>query len=213
MKQSGWKFGIWLILGIIVTLLIYSYFIQSNQYPLFVKWSDSHKTELILILLIIKVVGIVWPPVPGGLITLTSIPIFGWSVAYLIDLTGSIIGSWIAYELGKHYGYEFLSKFLGHDLIQKVRKIKIKKNKEFEGILVLRFFGGTIVEVVAYSAGLLGVGIGNFLLAGFISHIIVGVPSYYFAGNIFSGQNTIISVVSFLLLLLLLTKFKNRYFE
>ena len=162
---------------------------------------------------LIKILGVIWPPIPGGLFTLGAIPILGWLTAYTADFLGSVTGSIIAYVLGNKYGFPFLEKILDGSTIQKIKKIKIKKNKEFESMFFLRIFGGSIMEVVVYASGLLGVRFSNFIVAGTLSHLLVGLPTYFLAGELASGKNAFLHVASFVLLIVIFSKFKNRYFE
>lgn len=160
----------------------------------------------------VKVTGIVWPPLPGGIFVLGSIPIIGWFNAYLIDFTATLVASSIAYALGRRYGLPLIKRIIDEDMIKKVEKLKVKKEREIESIFLLRVLGGAIVvELVAYASGLFKIRYRNFMIGTILSHIVVGMPAYYFFGNIFSGQNIIISLVLAAILIVLLLKFRSRY--
>ena len=111
---------------------------------------------------------------------MASIPFLGWFNAYLVDFFGSLFGGIIAYFLGKKYGHPLLNKILGSDLTEKIEKVKIKKDKEIEGVFVYRLaFGSTILEAIYYGAGFLKIGFKNFLIGSTLSHIVIGVPSFF----------------------------------
>lgn len=198
----------------LLTLLGYWLFYKSPFFDTFFAWSKDNLLLFSVSLFALKVTGIIYPPLPGGTLTLAAIPILGWQTAYAIDLAGSIVGSIAAYHLGKKYGYRLLSKLFDQSLIEKMQSLKVKKNKEIEAIFVYRvLLGGTVLEAICYGAGILGIGFKNFLIGSILSHIAVGVPLYYLINNVFSGKNAAIIVVSLVVAVVLFSKLKNRYFE
>lgn len=174
----------------------------------------QNRTLYLVVLYIYKSLGILWPPIPAGLFTMASIPFLGWPLAYLIDLLGSITGGSIAYFLARKYGLSLLTKIFDDKVIDKIKKTKIKKGKEVEAVFVYRvLLGTTILEAVYYGAGLLKINFPKFLVGAILSHIIVGVPTFILAQNIFSGKNIVITVVSVVVSIFILYKAKGRYFE
>ena len=199
--------------GLIVTVVAYTLFVKSTSFESLLNWAQINKLIFLASLIFVKALGIVWPPIPGGVLTLGSIPILGWQLAYFSDFLGSMIGSTVAYYLGRKYGIPFLKKILSDEILEKVEKIKMKSNKEFEAIFFLRAFGGTVVEIIVYAAGLLKVNFVNFLSASVLSHLIFGIPGFYLTSNVISGENYVITLVSLGALAFVFSKFKGRYFE
>jgi uncharacterized membrane protein YdjX (TVP38/TMEM64 family) len=145
---------------------------------------------------------------------LGSIPFLGWPISYLIDLSGSIVGGAIAYFLAQKYGYDFLNKLFDQDVVEKIKKMRVKKGKEIEAIFVYRILlGGTILEAVCYGAGVLKVNFMSFMIGSVLSHVVVGIPTYFLANNILTGGSVILAICSTILIVFLFTKLKNRYFE
>lgn len=212
-KIRDYKNLIVLFLFFFVTAILYLLFIQTPIFQEFIVWAQANLLLFFLILVAIKIVAIVWPPLPGGLLTLGSIPVIGWELAYLSDFSGSIIGSIIAFYLGKKYGYKFLNRFFDDKTIEKIKNIKIKKNRELESVIVLRIIGGTLVEVVCYGAGLLNIKFHNFIIGTSISHLMFGIPAFYLTSNILHVQNALINASIIVLAILFFRKIKGRYFE
>jgi uncharacterized membrane protein YdjX (TVP38/TMEM64 family) len=166
------------------------------------------------VIFLIKVLGIVWPPVPGGIFTISSIPFLGWQLAFLLDLIGSTTGGVIAYWLGQKYGYKFLNKMFGMNVANKVRLIRIKEGKEIEAIFMYKIlFGNVILEIIYYGAGVLKINFPKFLIGSILAHIIVGIPSFYLVDNLFSGKNVTITIIGVLIAIIFVIKTKGRYFE
>lgn len=191
----------------------YLWFYNSPLFLQFAAWVSANMVSYLLFILFFKVLGIIWPPVPGSIFTLGSIPFIGWQNAYLVDFVGSLIGSVCAYYLGKRYGIRLLGLIFDESTLKRISKVKIKKNKEFEGLFLMRLLGGSVVEVVVYAAGILKVDFGKFILASTLSHPIVGIPTYYFANNLLTGENLVLTFLSLIVFIVLVTKFKSRYFE
>ena len=198
----------------LITSLAYIWFLRSSYATRLISWTQIHPLLFFLSLVTIKAVGIVWPPAPGSILTLGSIPIIGWPHAYLADLTGSLIGSSFAFFLGKKYGLAFLNHLIGDTLTQKISKIRIKKHRELESIFLIRLAGGaTVFELVAYGAGILNLQFKNFIVGSLLSHLVIGVPAYYLIGNTIAGRHLRLNFLLLLLLLPLLWKLRRRYLE
>src|SRR3989344_4538365 len=187
-----------IIIGIfsLVTIVSYIWFSKTSYFELFTLWSQRNKILFIGILLLIKFVGVIWPPIPGGLFTLGAIPIIGWQWAYVIDLIGSETGSVVAYHIGKKYGYSLLNTLFDKKVVNKIKKFKVRKNHEIEAVIILRILlGTTIVELVSYGSGLLGIRLNRFIVGALVSHMIVGIPTFYLDSNILGGRNILLNIL------------------
>lgn len=203
-----------MILFFVITAGAYFVFSQTSSFKHFVIWTQDNILLYAIFLICVKILGIVYPPIPGGILTLASIPMLGWIGAYLVDFIGSTIGGVICYFLGRRYGLTLLRKIFDEKVVQKMEGLKVKKGKELEAIILWRILaGGTIIEAVYYAAGLLKIGFGNFFLGTTISHVIIGIPSFYLGGAILSSQNILINVFLLGIALVVLYKAKGRYFE
>ena len=213
MELKKYKHLFFIVIGLVITTTLYFAFIKSSYFVHFVEWSKEYFFIYFFLLVVIKSIGIIWPPIPGGILTLGSIPVIGWYYAYLADFIGSMIGSSIAFYLGKKYGFTFLEKLFDSKTLEKLKSQKVKKHKEFEAIFLMRILGGTLIEVVCYGAGLLKIRYSTFIVASAISHIVFGVPTYFVANNIFTFRNVLVNVLTLIVAILLLRKMKGRYFE
>ena len=143
-----------------------------------------------------------------------SVPIVGWAEAYLADLIGSTLGSFIAYYLGQRYGLNILRKFVSSTAADKIDGIKIKKGYEIEVIFMARSTIETLaVEALSYAAGIMSLGYWKFLLGTTAAHLILATPLYYLASAWYSSRNFITNVIVAILFLPLLFRFRGRYFE
>lgn len=195
------------------TIALYFWFTKSPYFESFNLWTQQNLILFYISLFTAKVMAIVWPPLPGSLFTLGSIPLIGWFQSFIIDLAGALTGASIAYFLGRKYGYSFLEKIFNDELVQKIRETRIKPEKEIESVLIGRVAGsGNLMELVCYGAGVLRVRYHNFLIASFIAGIL-SLPIYYLGGNLFDGGSILAGIIISLTTLLLFWKLKGRYVE
>lgn len=202
-----------IIIFTILTIVLIYWFSNSVYFETFNSWIVKNILLYSIILYLIKVIGIIWPPLSGGIFTLASIPFLGWQLAFFLDFIGSLTGGSIAYYLGKKYGYVFLNKVFGTDIVEKIKRIKIKKGKEIEAIFMYKALFGIIIEAIYYGAGVLRVNFVKFSIGSILGHLIIGIPSFYLANNLFSGKDIISTVILTILAIIFVTKTKGRYFE
>ena len=193
-------------------LAAYIWFMRQPIFEGFIGWAQQNFLLYFGVLVFIKIIAIVWPPLPGGLLTLASIPVIGWFPAFLAETIGGLAGSSVAYYLGKKYGYAFLRKVLDEKFITRIQRIKIAERREFEAIFFLRLFTGLVSEAVSYGSGVIGVKYRNFFL-GTLAAEIVFMPTFYFFNEIIAGRNLVIYVPAVLILAGIFWKVRGRYFE
>lgn len=212
-KDSIWYSSILIFIFVASLILVY-WFIKSPYFSVVDAWVKTNIVLYVIALFIYKSIGVLFPPIPAGTLTLASIPFLGWFGAYMVDMAGSIFGGMFAYWLGRKYGRRILKKIFNKSIVQKIVKTKIKKGKEIEAVFTFRvLLGSTILEAVYYGAGFLKVPFGKFLIGASLSHIAVGVPSFILANNIFSGKNLVLTVILSVVALVFVIKTKGRYFE
>lgn len=214
MKKQTYYYSILIVLIFIATIVVFYWFFKSPYFLIADSWVKQNIILYIFILFLYKTIGVLSPPIPGGLVTIASIPFLGWFNAYLIDFFGSICGGIIAYFLAKRYGHPLLLKIFGEEVVKKIENIKVKKNREIEAVFMYRLaLGSTILEAVYYGAGFIKIGFVNFLVGSILSHTLVGVPTFFLANNILNGQNMFLTVLLTVIGIVFIFLTKGRYFE
>ncbi|HEY4504549.1 MAG TPA: VTT domain-containing protein [Candidatus Paceibacterota bacterium] len=196
----------------IATLVLYFWLVHQSFFDSFVNWSQRYLWLYFIILVFFKTLAIVWPPLPGGLFTLGSVAVIGWQWAFAGQVVGGLLGGSIAYFLGRKYGFKLLNVIFDEVTIEKIKKVKIHKHREFEAIFFLRIFTTTISEAISYGSGLIGIHFRNFILAT-LCGFVFEIPLFYLAQSILRGQNLWLSGSLVLVAGLLFYKLKGRYFE
>jgi len=176
--------------------------------------ADNYLPIYLLILLCLKALGVIFPPIPGAIFTLVSIPVIGWKLAYLIDLLGSTIGVCVAFYLGKKFGYTLLYRFVGTKITNKISKIKLKQNNQIESAIFLRFAtGGLLSDGLAWGGGLIGFSFVPLLIGFTVAHLVLTLPIFYLVAFSISLNSGYIIAITAILAWLVILKFKGRYFE
>ncbi len=202
------------ILSLFVTVVLYLVFITSPHYNTFLVWAKQNVFLLFSIIVLIKIIGIIWPPIPGGFLSWGSIPFMGWQLAYLSDLIGNIIGSIVTYYIGRKYGFKILKKLFDESLVKKIKSLKFKKERGFEMVFLYRVLGTVVLsEVITYGAGILKMPFLPFLLASITAHLVYNLPAYFLFNAAIYSANPILVLGSLVALIILIYKTKGRYFE
>lgn len=197
-----------------IMLIAYLWFMKSPYAASLNEFASTNFYLFAGILIFIKFIGIVYPPISGGYFTLAAIPIIGWDKALVCDLIGSVLGGSVDYYVGRKYGIKIVKKFFGDAIAEKVGLIKIKKGKEIEGLIVSRILtGATIVEAIHYAAGLFKIDFWKYTTAMVISHLMIGIPTYWIFGGVFGTTITLYLIPVLALALYILYKMRGRYLE
>ncbi|MDA1079946.1 MAG: VTT domain-containing protein [bacterium] len=163
---------------------------------------------------IAKILGLVIPVIPGGLFTLTAIPVIGWLPAYLIDLSGSFVAANIAYSISARYGPSFVRKLFGQKVLDKLASIRLKPEREVESSFMLRLAGtGMLSDALTWGAPLLRLPRWKFILGYHLGHIVTTGPLFYLTGQAVSLNQATYLIPIALASITLLFVLKGRYFE
>ncbi len=213
-KQLRYGSQFALLLAVFVfSLAAYSYFVGTPYFDVFERWAEQNYWNLVIFLLLLKIIGIIWPPLPGVIPLIGAIPVIGWLPAFLIDTVGYIIGSVIAYFLANRYGMQVISKLFGQAGVIEVSKFKIKPERELEAIVLMKIFGGGIGEFISYAAGLTKIKLKNFIFGSIIASVVVGIPLFYYFNFALSHNNLLFSLVPLGVGILLFYIMRRRYFD
>lgn len=204
----------WLAVAILIVFTIaYNLFLNSTH---FLKFVDIVKENLFLtvaFLITLKVLGLVWPPLSGGITVFIFLPVFGIFKTYLIDLAGTLLGATLSYFIAKWLNRKLVTSLVGNAFIEKVSKIKIREDKELEAVILASIvFAAPMIEVVSYASGFLKVKYRNMIIGVLIGHFIWTIPAYFVVNNLLEGEHLAITAFLILAGVLIIFLLKDRYF-
>ena len=123
-----------------------------------------------IIFLLIQVIQVIFPVVPGGASCLVGVLAFGPIEGFIYNYVGLTLGSIVAYLLSQNFGLPLIKKLFNNETIEKY--LKYIKTKKFEKIFFLGIlFPGAPDDLLCYIAG-----ISNMSLRKFIIMILLGKP-------------------------------------
>lgn len=177
-------------------------------------WQVNLSFGTIVLITLIKAASIVYPPLPGIMLTLAMVPFLGWQKAYLVELVGSLLGTTAAYWLGFRYGDKLISWAAGDKLLSKIKSVKLKPGNQFEAAFVLRTAsGGALSDALAWGASLIGLRFQPYLLGHLANHVLATLPVFLLIGLSLKLNSWLIVGPIMVVCWFLIWKFKGRYFE
>ncbi|PIR57513.1 MAG: hypothetical protein COU72_00530 [Parcubacteria group bacterium CG10_big_fil_rev_8_21_14_0_10_41_35] len=201
----------WLkIILVLIFLTVPGYFIQAWYTNL-----DLNPSLVTLALIVlVKAASIVYPPLPGIILTLAMVPVLGWQKAYMVELIGSLLGVTVAYWLGFRFGEKIIRWIAGEKLLTKIKAVKLKSGNQFEAAFVLRTAsGGALSDTLAWGASLIGLRYWPYLLGHLANHVLATLPLFVLVGWSVKLNSWLLIGPVMLIAWLLVWKFKGRYFE
>lgn len=189
-------------------------------------WTPSHLEQIInfasenrllapLLVISWRILAIVIPPIPGGMLSFALMPVFGWFWSYLYALAGVLTGASIAFFLSRHFREPLVRRVVPLQQLQAWEN-KISTRTEFFAFLIIRITTGPVLDFISYAAGLSKISYGKFIAATFIS-LLPDLALYYFGGKLYetlSRGNTYVGLASLIVIIgVLYIAGKSRLFK
>lgn len=128
--------------GIALSLLFLAYF---QQHPNFFAVGGTFQAYLVklgilapCLFILIQIVQVVYPVIPGGLTCVLGHVVFGPFLGFIYNTVGIFIGSLISFMLARKYGAQFAKIFVSDDTYNKYIPC-LDKGKYFERFLAAAF--------------------------------------------------------------------------
>ncbi|MCK4552928.1 VTT domain-containing protein [Candidatus Pacearchaeota archaeon] len=139
----------------------------------------------IIVFIFIEIISIVIAPVTTLPLIAVASNLWGWFFTGLINIFSWTIGAWIAFILGRKYGYKIIKRFISLEKIHNLEK-KIPQEHLFWSVVLFRII--LPVDVLSYALGIFTkIKLKNYLLAtiigitpfAFVIAYLGKVPFYY----------------------------------
>lgn len=163
-----------------------------------------------LLFILARMVPIVVAPIPGILVDIIGIAVFGWVYGFLLAEIGIMLGSIVAFMIGRYFREPVVRRFASLKKIHEWES-KYSERQKFWSLVVVRATTSPLFDYVSYAAGLTKIDLGKYVLSTFIGTFPLMFSIYYFGG--FSIRGGVIATAVFFLLLLLGTYFWNLSFN
>ena len=164
------------IITVIVTILLVAFIIYAlkmnllNDSDLLLKRIKSYGLIAPLIFLLIQIVQVVFPVIPGGASCLVGVLAFGPIEGFIYNYVGLTLGSIVSFFLSRNFGLPLINKLFQKETVDKY--LKYIRTKKFEKVFFWGIFlPGAPDDLLCYIAGISGL---TFLRFLFI--ILIGKP-------------------------------------
>lgn len=152
-----------------------------------------------ILLILWRTLGMVIPPIPGGIVSLALIPVLGWFASFVYASIGILLGCTIAFFLARRYREPLVKRFVTLQMLHQWEG-KLSQEKEFWAFVVIRFTTGPIMDFISYIAGLSKVSFKTFFLASLISLLPDAV--YYYLGDRLYSHNPYLGAGAFIVFII-----------
>ena len=199
---------------LVIVPLVFQRVTTSEQFIDFKSVVNQNIFLYIVLLLFLKAISITYPPLPGAVFTVGSIPLIGWELSYVIDFLGSVLGASLAFYFGQEYGPAFLRWVLGEKFFAKVSSLSVKQSSQVEAAIVMRIMlGGLLSDGLAWSAPLIGFKFIPFIVGYAISHLITTLPIFYLLSVTTNFESAYLVLPMVILAWVVMYFLKGRFFE
>lgn len=148
-----------------------------------------------LLLILWRIVGIIFPAIPAGVVSFAVVPIFGWFRTYLYTVTGIMLGTSISFFLARKFREPLVKRFVPLKTVHELEN-KLTERQKFLGLIVIRLFTVPVMDFSSYAAGLTRISFSKFFLATFIASL-PDIAIFYFGEQFyktFFGKSLIVAV-------------------
>lgn len=147
-----------------------------------------------IIIIFWRIIAIIIPPLPGGVLSFAFIPIIGWFGAYAYGEIGVIIGASLAFFIARRFREPAVARFVPLQTLH-VWEDKLSKKQEFFAFLGIRLAAASVMDFLSYAAGLSKISFKKFILATIIAELPVAI--WYYFGEVaykeFAQKGSIVS--------------------
>jgi len=189
------KRNFFLIFGLVVLILTGVYLVFRNSPQQIITAIKTHPYLGAFLLILWRIVGIIFPAIPAGVVSFAAVPIFGWLKTYLYTLTGIMIGTSTSFFLARKFREPLVKRFVPLKRIHEIED-KLTKRQEFLAIIGIRIFTVPVMDFSSYAAGLTKISFPKFFLATLIASL-PDIAIFYFGEQFyktFFGKSIIIAV-------------------
>ncbi len=204
---------------------IVTFILTAAAFVFFLAFVPKYQTEIIsftvsyplfapIIIVVWRIIAIIIPPLPGGVLSFAAVPIIGWFGAYVYGEIGVIIGATLAFFIARKFREPVAKRFVPIQSLH-VWEDKLSKKQEFLAFLGIRIAGASVMDFISYAAGLSKIGYKKFIIATVIAELPIAIW-YYFgevAYNEYAKKSGFLSGVILIILLIVIFYFvKNHGF-
>jgi len=164
-----------------------------------------------LIFIIIRSLGVIFPPIPGIILDAVGIYFFGWKLGFVYAEIGVVGGAMVAFLIARRCREPVVRRFV---TLQKLHAWEdtVSERKKFWSLVGLRLITGPLLfDYVNYVAGLTKINPLKFLVTTIIGSLPVMIPIYYFGDKLLS--HSIYLIITFITVVLIIALAQKWWYK
>ncbi len=174
----------------VAVVVFLAFWLPAHVDPI-IQFSQEHKILAPLAVVLWRILGVVIPPIPGGVVSFALIPVLGWFWSFVYGSLGLLMGACIAFWLARRMREPLATRLVPLQQLQEWEE-KLSEKMEFLTFLGIRFATGPVMDFISYVAGVSKISFAKFFTATFLA-LLPDVIPYYVGGQLyrlFSEKNT-----------------------
>jgi len=145
-----------------------------------------------LLFVIARMMPLIIPPIPGLLVDIVGIAVFGWFYGLILAGTAVVLSSMISFWIARKFREPLLGKFIPLKKLHEWEE-KFSEKEKFWALIGLRFISAPFFDTINYAAGLTKIKAWTYFWSTIIVAAPLGFMIYYF-GEIILDTPTIIAI-------------------
>ncbi len=154
---------------------------------------EQHAVLAPVLFVLIRTIPIVVAPIPGLLLDVLGIALFGWQFGFILGLIGVNLGALGAFWIGRHFRERAVRRLASLRLVHEWEGMYSEKQK-FWVLTLLRVVTTSYFDYVSYAAGLSKMRMSLYALSTFIGTLPFMFLVYYLGGKSFEKGLLIVSL-------------------
>ena len=201
------SFIVLLVGGIFLILTLFSHQLKFIQH-----FVVSYPLIAPLIIILLKMAAIIFPPLTGSIIGLSGISLFGWWQALIYDSIGTMGGAVVAFLIARKFRGRLVAWFIPLKKMEQLEK-RLPENLSFWAFVLMRLPTEPVFDFLSYAAGLTRMSFWRYFFATILGSFPIKFLIFYFGGITFSKGVYLITILLVLLGIISVWFKKSKYYE
>lgn len=149
-----------------------------------------------IIFILVRTVPVIIPPIPGVVVDLVGVAMFGWKLGLFLALIGAHIGASVAFFIARYYRESAVKYFVP---LQKLHELEAQysEHQKFWALVGVRFITSPFFDYMSFAAGLTRMSYLTFLASTFLGVLPYAFTVYFF-GGLSLDQGPLFAILFFL---------------
>lgn len=143
--------------------------------------ADADPILFAILYVAFRAFAVVASPIPGALLDVPAVGVFGWQVAFLLAEIGVMTGALTAFGVARHFRERVVAKFVSLRKVQEWESA-LPPADRFAAWIALRFPSNLAFDYISYAAGLTNCSIGVFFWSTLLGNLPVMLGFFLLAG-------------------------------